>query len=80
MINKLWGPHISVVKGDEPNNKILWNELEGMEVGFYYSNIIRMDNDKHAWLDVFSPELGQLRCQLGLSDRKNYHITIGRVK
>lgn len=75
--NKLWGPHISVIKGEEPTEKDLWGKNNG-DIEFWYSNQPRW-HEKHAWLDVYSPDLRDLRIKLGLSEKLTYHITIGKI-
>ena len=76
-----WGTHISWAKGEEPTNKHLWGR-KLPRIKFYYSNIIRYDNGRHAWLDVWCPKLHEMREELGLPNRKywNFHITLGRLK
>lgn len=77
--NKLWGPHISVIKGQEPADKTLWGtQFEPVE--FWYTNQIRFDNDKHAWLDCFSPEMYDIRIKMGLPGKSFYHMTLGIMK
>lgn len=78
--NMLWGPHISVIKGQEPLNKELWGKDEGRRVEFWYTDKIRWDNDKHAWLDCFSPEMSKIREKLGLPGKSFFHLTLGRLK
>lgn len=80
MPNKLWGPHISFVKGYEPAHKTHWKALQGVQIEYWYSNVVRTDNGKHAWLDVFSPQLAELRERLGLLSKIFFHLTIGRLK
>lgn len=82
--NNLWGPHISVIKGEEPPNKGLWGHDFGL-VDFSYTNTIRYDNGCHAWLDVHSSELNDIRAEFGLSRKINFgdhprhfHMTLGR--
>lgn len=78
--NKLWGPHISVIKSQEPQDKTNWGKGEGSDVEFWYTTKIRWDNEKHAWLDVFSPQMSRIREELGLAPKCYYHLTIGRLK
>jgi hypothetical protein len=78
--NKLWGSHVSVIKGQEPNDKAAWGRDEGKRVEFWYTDKIRWDNDKHAWLDVFSPQMCQIREGIGLPGKSFYHLTLGRLK
>lgn len=77
MINKLWGAHISAIKGEEPPLKEHWGKT--VEVEFWYTNQTRFDNGKHAWLDVYSPQLRDIRKELGLLVEKDrFHMTVGR--
>lgn len=75
----LWGPHISVIKGQEPINKELWGVDNNKIVDFHYSNVIRYDNDQHAWLDVYSEEIDALRVKLGYQSKMTFHLTLGRL-
>lgn len=75
----LWGTHISVIKGHEPVNKELWGKkFEPVE--FWYSNQIRWDNKKHAWLDVYSSKMSEIRQSMGLAPKCNFHLTIGLLR
>lgn len=78
MPNKLWGPHVSVVKSQEPENKELWGQEGTIEM--FHTNVIRFDNNKHAWLDVFCPEMYDLRLKLGLPGKSFYHMTLGQLQ
>lgn len=77
-LSTLWKTHISWIKGDEPPHKRMWGKRQ--MVKFYYTNQIRFDNHKHAWLDVYSPDLSNLRQELGLPAKERYHLTIGRFR
>ena len=77
--NNLWGSHISVIKGQEPKNKELWGK-RNIYVDFWHTNIIRWDNNKHAWLDCSSPDMSAIRESLGLTPKCFFHLTIGRLK
>lgn len=77
--NGLWGTHISVMKGDDIPNPEGWGKYEGYEVEFYYNHIIRFDNGKHAWLDIYSEDLSAIREELGFTFKPWYHLTIGRL-
>jgi hypothetical protein len=77
----LWGPHISFIKGEEPTrNRTIWGMAYPRPVEFFYSNIVRMDNKKHAWLDVWSNDLRHIRSVFGLRDKNTFHLTIGLLK
>jgi hypothetical protein len=75
--NNLWGPHISVVKGIRPRNLSSWG-LD-IEIKFNYTNIVRWDNDFHAWLDVYSDDLEKILIDLGLPPTPRFHLTLGRL-
>ena len=76
--NKLWGPHISVIKGDPAND--LWGCREGEEVDFWYTDNIRWDNGKHAWLDCYSERMSEIRVEMGLPPKAHFHLTIGLLR
>lgn len=77
--NGLWGTHISVLKGDVPPNQANWGKYEGYEVEFHYNHLIRYDNGKHAWMDVYSEHLSEIRLELGFDAKPWYHLTVGRL-
>jgi hypothetical protein len=84
------GPHVTFVRGEDPPNKQIWGKDQ--EIVLYYSHIVRGDNDYHVWVDAKSPQLDQLRSDLGLPPKpqkylsdgrilaSSYHITIGRTR
>ncbi|MBY0461122.1 MAG: hypothetical protein K2V38_27690 [Gemmataceae bacterium] len=75
-----FGPHVSVVKGEEPPEKGAWGVDPG-PLAFRYSNVVRWDNGRHAWLDVWSPDLADLRARLGFGGppKMSFHLTLGRM-
>lgn len=75
---KLWGTHVSVIKHEEPPDKALWGRDWG-DVSFHYAHTVRRDNGRHAWVDVYSPELSSIRQSLGLPAKEWFHLTIGRL-
>lgn len=79
MPNKLWGPHVSVIKGCEPKERQFWGADFGL-VEFWYSNYIRWDNGRHAWLDVFCPQMNDIRLKLGIYGKSFFHMTLGIIK
>jgi hypothetical protein len=76
----LWGPHISIIKGDRerPPKTEKWGQ-KYPRVLFYYSNIVRWDNGRHAWLDVYSDDINKIRADMGLEPKPRFHITLGRL-
>jgi hypothetical protein len=75
----LWGTHVSVLKGEAPPKPEHWGKYEGYEVKFHYSHLIRFENGKHAWVDVYSEDLSAIRQELGFVFKPWYHLTIGRL-
>ena len=75
----LWGTHVSVLKGDVPLNQAAWGKYQDFEVEFHYNHLIRYDNGKHAWIDVYSDDLSEIRRELGFDAKPWYHLTIGRL-
>lgn len=76
-----FGPHVSVVKGVEPPRREAWGLIDPGPVAFRYSNVVRWDNGRHAWLDVWSPELAAIRSRLGFDTpgKVTFHLTLGRL-
>ena len=86
-----WGPHISVIRGETIPEKCkhLWaahnNEIINMQVRPF----IRFNNDTKPidnhpncsfwFLDIISPRIQEIRDELGLYSKWNYHLTIGRM-
>ena len=75
-----WGPHVSFVKGLEPPDRMAWGVDPG-PVRFWYANRVRWDNGRHAWLDVWSPDLAAIRARLGFDtpEKVSFHLTLGRL-
>lgn len=75
-----WGPHACAVRGQEPPDKAAWGVDPG-PVAFRYSNVVRWDNGRHAWLDVWSPGLLEVRTRLGFPPKAKatFHLTLGRL-
>ncbi|HJZ57286.1 MAG TPA: hypothetical protein VKE74_20115 [Gemmataceae bacterium] len=74
-----WGPHVCFIRGQEPPDKAAWGRASGA-IPFRYSNRVRWDNGRHAWLDVWSPELAAVRESLGFpAGKTTFHLTLGRL-
>lgn len=75
----VWGPHVSLIRGEEPSNKELWGKYDGKKIWFEYSPIVGT-NGCHYWLPVYSKEFFAIRVELGLppETRAPFHFTIGR--
>lgn len=79
-VNKsVWGPHISLVRGEVPTNKKFWKKYDGKRIWFEYTSMVGT-NGCHYWLPVFSQEFIDIRLELGLppEPRAPFHLTIGR--
>jgi hypothetical protein len=81
--------HISVVRKETPRNLCAWRTHEGKLISFEYDNYVYND-EKYYWLNVFCPQLEDVRRELGLSlcsgitrspdGRHKFHMTIGNTK
>lgn len=82
--NRLWGFHISVIKGEEPTKNIEdWGKFDGLRVKFNYGNYISYSNGRHSWINIYSDVFCDIREYYGLNvcGRKiKYHATLGRLK
>lgn len=74
-----WGPHISVIRGEEPINKSEWGIYDGLNIEVRYDPDLRTDGD-HWWLRVECEAMLDLRERLGLArnGRFGLHLTLGR--
>jgi hypothetical protein len=74
----LWGPHVSVIRGEEPPDKAAWKRLVGEPVEFEYEPEVR-ETDDYLWVPVRCLRMLDHREELGLSRVPNppLHLTIG---
>jgi len=76
-----WGPHISIVRGEDVSAEI-WEkkkaELNNSTVHFEYENFPK-SNGVHWWLKVYCEELKYFRRDLGLTElpKWTFHLTLG---
>lgn len=72
-----WDAHISVIRGEEPTNKALWDKLDGTAVEFSYEDRL-LTNDRHYWLPVRCDTVLDLREELGLprNPTLDLHLTV----
>lgn len=77
----IWKAHITVVRGEQPKNKVAWKKYQGKLIHFDYDPVFKM-SDKYFWLTVHSKELSEIRVELGLTPepRVPFHITIANLK
>jgi len=77
-----WGPHISVIRGEQPpeEHQARWGEGGGRKVDFLYDPDLQFAHDYY-WLDVQCPELLDLRESFGLprDPLVKLHLTVGRI-
>ena len=76
--DSVWGPHISVCRGEEYENEIFWNILHTKQVDFWYEPIFKTEG-KHVWFKANSPAIPFIREGLGLEPipKYNFHLTVG---
>ncbi|MBP3956555.1 hypothetical protein J8F10_14845 [Gemmata sp. G18] len=74
----LWGPHISVIRGNEPPDPAAWGQLDGAAVEFEYDSVVR-ETGGFVWCPVECPEALAVRETLGLPRCPDppLHLTIG---
>ncbi|HJU39211.1 MAG TPA: hypothetical protein VJ724_06520 [Tahibacter sp.] len=77
----LWGPHVSVIRGEEPAASDAWGALDGATVEFRYDPLAR-ETDGYVWCPVDCDAVLDLREQLGLTREPNpsLHLTIGNAR
>lgn len=89
-IRSAWGSHVSVIRGEKPENPDFWQKYENRKIKFEFNPEYISTNGKHWWVKVFSPELESIRMELGLTpqpmffhrqskeQRVNpFHLTLG---
>lgn len=82
-----WDAHISIVRGEVPREEFRhhWKKYHGKTITFRYSHCLRRtrnhihEKDYFWFIDVQSPEIDEIREELGLRTFYNYHITVGRI-
>jgi len=68
--------HVSMVRGEEPRDKDYWQQVLGKKLKITYTNDLQT-NGKHWWLPVTSPDILQVREELGLKPPKfQLHLTV----
>lgn len=92
LTKSVWGSHVSVVRGEKPEASCLkhWKKYENRKIYFEYNPEYINSNGRHWWVRIKSPELEDLRLELGLKpEPKSYspaqkiwlpapfHLTLG---
>lgn len=74
----LWGPHMSVIRGEEPPNANAWGSANGVTVEFEYSPELH-ETDGYVWSPVECPEALAVREMLGLprTPEPPLHLSVG---
>jgi hypothetical protein len=73
-----WNSHISVLRGEKPQNQNLWGFRNNEVIEFEYEDRL-LTNDLYYWLPVKCPELLDIRECLGLPRQGifNLHLSVG---
>lgn len=87
-----WGSHVSVVRGERPTDERLWKKYNRKKIWFEYDPEYLNTNGKHWWIRVASPQLEEIRLELGLTPQPTFwhrgaketrvnpfHLTIGHM-
>lgn len=76
----IWKSHISVVRGEDLPNPEAWGLYEGNTIDFSYRISDVWWNGDYWWINILSPQLEEIRMELGLSPQPKYslHWTIGK--
>lgn len=77
----LWGPHVSVIRGEAPCDEQAWGELDGATIEFRYDPVAR-ETDGYVWCPVECEAVLDLRERLGLVREPSpaLHLTIGNAR
>lgn len=76
-----WGPHITIVRGERVD-RTKWGLQEQEEINFSFDTEVKEGRNRYFYLDVYSPELEQVRLNLGIRRKPtpDFHITIGCIR
>lgn len=77
----LWLSHVTVSRGEVPTKPWNWRKHHDKVIEFVYSPEIKF-SETYAWLTVESPQLEEIRVELGLRPlpRVKFHLTLGNRK
>jgi len=73
LTKSVWGPHISVIRGERIKNKKLWDAYQKEKVWFEYDPRYINTNGKHWWFRIISPRLKEIRIELGLTPQPMFY-------
>lgn len=73
-----WKEHITLIRNEEPPKKHQWRKYEGTKVSFFCVPEVKT-NGQYYWLEVFMPEVGFMREELGLPSEPKIplHLSVG---
>lgn len=73
-----WADHVTVIRNEEPPNKLFWEKYEGLDVEIEVESIPQT-NGHYTWLGVKCELLLQLREELGLTREPKIplHLSFG---
>lgn len=80
-----WDAHISIVRGEghrlPQNKKELWKKYDGQRMDFWYDLDVKPAGGKpDFWIvEIYSPDMMQIREEMGLRTNWPLHLTIGRT-
>ena len=77
-----WGSHISIIRGEKPKPEQmnLWGKFRaGEKINFMYTHEVYSDGN-YWWLNVYAPELFEIRDAFRLPTNYGFHLTIGKDK
>lgn len=68
-----WGSHVSVIRGEIPKKIRYWRKYQDRRIAFEYDPAYLNSNGKHWWFRIFSPELEEIRLELGLTPQPKFY-------
>jgi hypothetical protein len=76
------GCHVTFLAGEKDDRVVSAEEMKsfiGQDIVFFYTNQV-WTNSRAFWLPVLSPDLDQIRVEIGLQPKFLYHMTLGTWK
>lgn len=76
------GAHITFIAGDREKRIVSESDMKdylGMLIPFSYDNVVKT-NSQAFWLECTAPLLNNIRSEIGLEKREQFHITLGNLK
>lgn len=78
----VWGPHISVIRGERRPNRDNWYVDHGKSFTITIDEKIKRNRKGYFWVHATSKELEKVRTSMGLPPRPSppFHLTIGKLQ